>query len=437
MKTIFEFNNFLNVNLVIALALVGSTFTQIRFSGLPIGVSDLFFLSYIIYSIGMFSISVNNSYSFKLFDSTRRLMIPVFLFLVTYLVVSFAGTIYSSFLITTGSLVFPWNIDAVNLLIRPYHNILAYLYLVIIFTVLIVRADIDFGLIAFYTIILLSLVVVFFFIISIFTNNFFSIDLYYLWTNRLMLFTNSPNHLADFISPLPFFLLYLLNKSKSVSFSFLLIFLVIIILLTIFESQSKAAVLGVVLAFIYLLLHYIFRFKYIISFISILVIFLLATTNYLQIYYADSISNFLQNLMDSGGVIKLPRSILYDAYIRLELFFNAIEAGNMSPIIGLGLGASSGILEPFLGRESHNHISELIMTSGYFGCVSYLSLMVYVFAKITRAREPFIMAAFIVLSITTLFHMQLRQPLFWFYIVFLLYYTSNFSIKNKKILTTV
>ena len=41
MKINFEFNNLFSVNAIIALALVGSTFTQLRFVGLPLGVSVL------------------------------------------------------------------------------------------------------------------------------------------------------------------------------------------------------------------------------------------------------------------------------------------------------------------------------------------------------------------------------------------------------------
>ena len=335
---------------------------------------------------------------------------------------------------TSGNLLIP-NPEGARLMLAPYRNILAYSYLTIIYIVLFIRADIDIGLVAFYTFLLLSFVVAFFFIATIFTNNIFGINLYYLWTDRLTLFTKSPNHLADFIAPLPFLLLYFFNNSKSVFFKSLTIFLVIIIVLAGLGSESKSTILGWIVVSAYLFLYYIFRGKYARYLVSTVVLFLLTVFFYLQIFYSDSILNAIQKIMDSGDVINVSHSLLYDMIIRLKLIFHAIEAGNLSPVFGLGAGVSSGITEPFLGRESHNHLSEIIMTSGYFGLVSYLGLMFYVFARISIARKPILMSAFIVITVTTMFHFQLRQPLFWFYILFLIYFSSN--VRKTKILTKV
>ena len=438
MKISFEFKNILNVNVLIALALVASTFTQVRFSNLPIGVSDLLFLSFIIYSIGLFSLSLNNLHSEKIMSLNRCLIIPILLFLFFYLLLLFMGTIYGSYLISNGVLM-PLNSDGSKMMTAPYHNLMAYSYVTIIFLTLYIKSDIDIAALALYTFLLLSLCTGCFYVISKFSNNFFGIDLFYLWTDRLQLFTKSPNHLADFIAPLPLFLLYFAKNSKSIFFTSLLILLAILTLFAGFESQSKSTILGWIIAFGYLLLYYVFRRKYVTIVVSLSVTIFILFLIFIQIYYSDSIINALQNYMDSGGdqrggMILIPRTIIYDILIRLELIFNAMEVGNMSPVIGLGAGASSGVLEPFLGRESHNHISEIIMSSGYFGLISYLALMLYVFVKISRVRKPILMSAFIVITVTTLFHMQLRQPLFWFYILFLLYFSSNVSKKEQKML---
>lgn len=438
MKKNIEFNNFFGVNLVIALALLGSAFTQFRFSDLPIGVSDIFFLLYIIYSLGLFSISFNNHHSYKVMDPTRRLIIPILLFLVFFLLLNFAGSIYSSLLLTSGSLPLPWNPEGASLLISPYRNIVAFSYLMIIFTVLFIRADIDIGSVAFYTLLLLSFAIAFFYIVSIFTNNIFGRNLYYVanegtqWTDRLILFAKNPNQLADFIAPLPFFLLYFIKNSKSALFTLLISTLIALVVLTALEASSKSLLLGWIIAIVYLLIHYIFRGKYAMYLISTLVFFSTTVLFYFHINYSDSIINVLQNLFDSSGAMTIDNSIVYDMLIRVKLISNAIEAGYLSPVFGLGSGASSGVFETFQGRESHNHFSEIFMTSGILGLLSYLGLMLYVFSKISSAREPFLMSVLIVITVTSMFHLQLRQPLFWFYILFLLYYTSNFSKKEQK-----
>lgn len=433
MKIDFDFNNLFSVNLVIALALVGSTFTQVRFSGLPIGVSDIFFISYIIYSIGLLSISLNYHSSFKLMDSTRSLIMPLFLFLFFYVILMFAGTIYSNFLLTNGNLVFPWHPDGLSLILNPYHNLLAFTYLFVIYTVLFIRGDIEIGLVAIYTVILLSFVTAIFYIISRYTDSIFGISLYYLWTDRLMLFTKSPNHLGDFIAPLPFLLLYFVKNSKSIILTSFLIFLMITTLLVGIDSLSNSTIIGILTGFVYLFLHYIFRGKYGLHFIVSLVLFTLGVILFIQYFYSDEIHDAIKNFYDSGNVYEFPKSLVYDIYIRQGLFFNAIEIGNMSPFFGLGAGASSGVIEPLLGRESHNNLSEIIMTSGYLGLLAYLCLMFYTFAKISIAGKPMLMSAFIVITITTMFHMQLRQPLFWFYILFLLYFSSSISDEEQKI----
>lgn len=431
-KIDFDFKNLFSVNLLIAIALVGSTFTQVRFSGLPIGVSDLFFISYILYSIALFSISLDYHSSFRLMDQTRSLIMPLFLFLFFYVILMFAGTIYSNFLLNSGSLAFPGNPDGASLLLSPYHNLLAFTYLLIIYTVLFVRADIQIGLVAIYTVILLAFVTAIFYFISRYTDSIFGISLYYLWTDRLMLFTKSPNHLGDFIAPLPFLLLYFIKNSKSIILTSLLIFLIITTILAGVDSLSKSTIIGIVTGFVYLFLHYIFRGKYGLYLILSLVLFVLGVILFLQYFYADDINNTFKKFYDSESSLEIPRSLIYDLYIRQGLFFNAIEVGNISPFFGLGAGASTGIIEPFLGRESHNNLSEIIMTSGYLGLAAYLSLMFFTFVRISIARKPLLMSAFIVITITTMLHMQLRQPLFWFYILFLLYFSSSPSNEEQK-----
>jgi hypothetical protein len=416
--------NLFSINTLISLAIVGSTFTQIRFSNLPIGVSDLLFLAYIVYSFGLFTISFGENYYNNKKIKVRLLIKPILVYLLLYLLLIFAGTLYSSFLLNNGSLMTPLHPDGAKLLYSPYHSILAYLYLVIIFLTLYIRADINIKLVAFYTIFWMTILVVLFYLLSLQTKNILGVNLFYVHTERLMLFTKSPNHLADFIAPLPLFLIFFLGYTKSILIKVIYTALALILFKVGLDSQSKSLILGWGLALIYFYFYYFSISKFAKYIFPVSIIMLIGFSIYIQNYYIGSIISKIQNILDAGN-LAIPYSIIYDLKIRLGLFFNGLEVAKISPIFGLGVGASSGIAEPFLGRESHNHISEIIMTSGYFGILAYTALMSIVFYRLILFRNPILMGIFIVISVTTLFHMQLRQPLFWFYMLFLIYLSSD------------
>ena len=140
-----------------------------------------------------------------------------------------------------------------------------------------------------------------------------------------------------------------------------------------------------------------------------------------------------KNILDSDSNLHLNRGILYDIHIRTGLIYNAIELANLSPIFGYGAGASTGITEPFLGREAHNNIADLLMISGYFGLLAYLLVMFYIAIQIVNSKKDLLLAAFIVITLVSLFHFQLRQPLFWFYLIFILYEASTVITAKKSV----
>ena len=151
MIIIFKNKSIFSVNTLIAIALALSTFTQIRFSKLPIGVSDLFFLCYFFYSIGILSISKGYLQSNKILVSTRKQILPIFAFNALYLLLLFAGTIYAYFLFKTSDLI-PWfHADAQGLFLAPYHNLLAFSYLFLIFLVAYIKGDLNLKKVSYYT----------------------------------------------------------------------------------------------------------------------------------------------------------------------------------------------------------------------------------------------------------------------------------------------
>ena len=324
-------------------------------------------------------------------------------------------------------------ITQVNTGLSPYHNLFAFFYLAILFLFIFIRGDIDISLTARYTAIILALVVSIMVVISFFTRDFIGIDLYYLWTDRLMLLTKSPNHLADFIVPLPFLLLYFLFNSKSKAFQGLMVILVLLVLLAGVMSQSKATLLAWIVAMSFLLFKLIFSSaytRYIVGFVTILLllIFFIFQNEFNSLFFHGT-----KNILDSGSILHLNRGILFDIHIRTGLIYNALELANLSPIFGYGAGASTGITEPFLGREAHNNIADLLMISGYFGLLAYLLVMFFIAIQIVNSQKDLLLAAFIVITLVSLYHFQLRQPLFWFYLIFILYEASTVITAKKSV----
>jgi hypothetical protein len=423
---VFKNKSIFSVNTVIAIALVLSTFTQLRFSELPIGISDLFFLSYLLYSFGILSISKAHIQSNKIINSRRKQILPIFAFIVLYTMLLFAGTIYAYFLFKTSDLIPSFYNDAEGLFMAPYHNLIAFSYLSVIFLFAYIRGDLNLKKISYYTILILSVCISLLFIISLFKNNIFGLNLYYLWTDRLILFTKSPNHLADFIAPIPFFLIHFFYNTKSFYSKLFYIILFLIIIAVGLSSQSKATIYGWIMAFPFLIIscaikNVYLRYYLIITGVLLFIFLLIFFISYYEDYFLNSIENLNFSWLTNINF----KSIMLDISTRFGLFLNAIELGNISPIIGLGAGASSGISEPFMGRESHNHISEVLMSTGYLGIMLYLSLMFYIFYKINFANQPFLFYAFLIISVISLFHYQLRQPLFWFYLLFLINLSDN------------
>lgn len=418
-RDIRQIEKLFNVNLLIALALVTSTFTQLRFPGVPVGFSDVLFLLYIGYSVLAILYTYNSGYSYSVLQPTRATLLPIVLFFLVFVFLMVAGTLFSE-------------ITQVDTGLLPYHNLFAFFYLTILFIFFFIRGDIDIGLTARYTTIMLALVVSLMVVISIFTRKFIGIDLYYLWTDRLMLLTKSPNHLADFIAPLPFLLLYFLFDSKYKVFQGLMVILVFLVLLAGVMSQSKATLLAWIIAMSFLLFKLISSSVYTRYIVGFVTLFLLLTFFIFQNEFNDLFFHGTKNILDSGGNLHLNKGILYDIYIRTGLIYNAIELANLSPVFGYGAGASTGISEPFLGREAHNNIADLLMISGYFSLLGYLLLMFYIIVQIINSKKTLLLAAFIVITIVSMYHFQLRQPLFWFYLIFILYEAETIASVNMQ-----
>jgi O-antigen ligase len=103
---------------------------------------------------------------------------------------------------------------------------------------------------------------------------------------------------------------------------------------------------------------------------------------------------------------------------RLTVWANGLRALGSSPLVGLGPGSHSGEEGPHQGFESHNTYIDWSTSTGLLGLALLAALLGWAGARALRERcapRLLILASLLVFSI---FHYVLRQPSFWFVLLF-------------------
>jgi O-antigen ligase len=104
--------------------------------------------------------------------------------------------------------------------------------------------------------------------------------------------------------------------------------------------------------------------------------------------------------------------------IRITLWRHGLQAIGASPLFGLGPGAHSGHAQPFSNLEAHNTIIDWGMSTGAVGIVLYLALLLWVTRRAWVRRDAVLVASVGMIAVFSLFHYVMRQPLFWFFLLF-------------------
>lgn len=103
--------------------------------------------------------------------------------------------------------------------------------------------------------------------------------------------------------------------------------------------------------------------------------------------------------------------------VRLTIWKHGAEALFLSPVIGLGPGPHSGFLGPNEGIEAHNTFVDWGASSGLVGLLAYCGLVAFVLVGLVRERKYYLAAGMVSIIVFSLFHFVIRQPLFWAYLV--------------------
>jgi len=115
------------------------------------------------------------------------------------------------------------------------------------------------------------------------------------------------------------------------------------------------------------------------------------------------------------------------ASVRLTLWSHGVDALAQSPLFGWGPGAHSGMAGPFGAMESHNTYVDWATISGLFGVAALVALLVNVLWRCVNANKPYLALAVTSLASFAAFHYVLRQPVFWFVLVSILAWSREDS----------
>jgi O-antigen ligase len=113
------------------------------------------------------------------------------------------------------------------------------------------------------------------------------------------------------------------------------------------------------------------------------------------------------------------------ASVRLALWTHGFEAFAQSPWVGWGPGAHSGVLRPFQNTECHNTYCDWLTVAGLMGAVPLFGLVAYAVYRAVATSRYLLAIGLLAVASFAVFHYILRQPMFWFYVIVVLAWTTD------------
>ena len=103
--------------------------------------------------------------------------------------------------------------------------------------------------------------------------------------------------------------------------------------------------------------------------------------------------------------------------VRLQIWSHGISAFLESPLFGHGPGAFAGVRDSFVGFEAHNTFIDIATKAGLIGLVLYLSILIVLHIQLLRTNQYYLLAALASVTVFSVFHYVLRQPVYWTVVV--------------------
>lgn len=237
-----------------------------------------------------------------------------------------------------------------------------------------------------------------------------------LWSGRFMAWCVNPNQVSLALAPVPFLLMYKLGTARTrgrrLAYGGLLACTVLVGAATLSDALNLAwaAALGIVLLLSWLRTVARPTLPYWKGGLVYILIPLLLGGAAVGIGYPlyVSVMEAAESVYGAGN----------QGSLRMALWKNGLLAMTESPLVGNGPGAFSGIYDPFTGGEAHNSFIDWSASTGLLGITAYLLLVGGIMVRAWRSGHSTLLAAIVALMLFSAFHFVLRQPLFWFYLMF-------------------
>ena len=129
-----------------------------------------------------------------------------------------------------------------------------------------------------------------------------------------------------------------------------------------------------------------------------------------------------------GGVLEYVDKLVFEGdqgSIRYRLWENGWEPVMMSPLVGFGPGAWSGLTAPFQGAEAHNVFIDWANSSGLLGIFSFLVCIYWLARRYFLSRNFALLGFVAAVLFFGVFHFVFRQPTFWMCLVLMALYLTH------------
>ena len=233
-------------------------------------------------------------------------------------------------------------------------------------------------------------------------------------TSRTVIYFNNPNQLGYY--SLCLFSLYTIIPSQLRKSKMMLLLTMIMSFYLIIVSQSRAALLGVGLLTIVILLKEGYKLK--LSSIVFLVTFLIVTFIIIENSELYKEKYTAIKLRNENKFSSYDNEIKIRGYDRIFLYKEYL-------LIGAGEGGEKRFTKAFHQREIHSGFGTILFSYGILGIILFLNF-VY---KVIKSKLWINLTVIAPVLIYNFFHQGFREPLFWIILAFV-YLTSRENVQN-------
>lgn len=316
-----------------------------------------------------------------------------------------------------------WNLVTVNNDFSTSHDLVAFLFNLLLMFLLIKASDIV-SMPVIYTVFFVGVqsALNLFYLFYFFTGN----GIYY--GERFQGLSNDPNQVAEGLILLPVFALYLMRRYAVTNRLFLALLLagigagIYIGMKTDSDSLMLGWVIGLFIVAMVEFMHLINKREKIP--VKILKVGLYLLLSLVAVYRLEQV-----NLSTFRYVTAIEQKDNQEV-VRTAIWQNAYKAFLNSPVVGNGPGAFAGNWFPFGKVEAHNTYLYIMMDYGVVGLIAFLFVIVYLLVQVIRSSDSLLIAGYFALLIFMVFHSFHRMPIFWFYLM--LFYAFTRAIQRRR-----